>query len=175
MTLSDLRNNPFNINSIGRVISNPDDLIELLGIKLGVPPPGQLFSALVVAESGAEGKISYDDEGRTIRKWLLPPTFVAALSEKVTSALTASGLVDDYKPYDISEMVVRSSAHHSGSSRMANSEDQGVCNSACEVFGAENIFIAGGAVLAGTAYYNTGVLIGSLAFRLVDEICKRFR
>ena len=61
-------------------------------------------------------------------------------------------------------------AHHLGTARMANDEQQGVVNANCRVHGSENLFVAGSAVFPTFGFANPTLTIVALASRLAEHI-----
>ncbi len=63
--------------------------------------------------------------------------------------------------------------HHLGTTRMASSEDYGVVDENCKVFGTPDIYIAGSSVFPTTGYSNPTLTIVALAVRLADHLASR--
>ncbi len=60
----------------------------------------------------------------------------------------------------------RDVAHHLGTTRMASSEQRGVVDSSCAVFGVPNLFVAGSSVFPTAGHANPTMTIVALAVRL---------
>ena len=56
--------------------------------------------------------------------------------------------------------------HHSGTTRMAATPDEGVCDRDCRVFGVENLYLAGASVFPTSGFANPTLTILALALRL---------
>lgn len=59
-------------------------------------------------------------------------------------------------------------AHHAGTTRMANTEQHGVVDSNCQVFGIRGLFICGGSVFPTSGYANPTLTIVAMAIRIAD-------
>jgi choline dehydrogenase-like flavoprotein len=62
--------------------------------------------------------------------------------------------------------------HHMGGTRMAASEEEGVVDKNCQVFGSENLYIAGSSVFVRGAHVNPTLTIVQLSLRLADHLAK---
>jgi choline dehydrogenase-like flavoprotein len=60
--------------------------------------------------------------------------------------------------------------HHMGTARMADSRENGYVDANCQVFGADNLFIASSAVFTTSGYANPTLSIVALAARLADYL-----
>jgi len=65
---------------------------------------------------------------------------------------------------------LRDVAHHMGTTRMADSENRGVVDADCRVFGVPNLFIAGSSVFPTGGQANPTLTIVALALRLADHL-----
>ena len=65
--------------------------------------------------------------------------------------------------------------HHCGTTRMADSPESGVVDSNCQVFGIDNLFIAGSSVFPTIGYANPTLSIVALAVRLSDHLKAQLR
>lgn len=63
--------------------------------------------------------------------------------------------------------------HPIGTTRMGSSEETGVVDSNCEVFGVAGLYIAGSSVFPTSGYGNPTLLLVALALRLADHIALR--
>jgi len=61
-------------------------------------------------------------------------------------------------------------AHHIGTTRMASNNSQGVVDHNCQVFGINNLFIAGSSVFPTGGYVNPTLTIVALSLRLADHL-----
>lgn len=62
--------------------------------------------------------------------------------------------------------------HHVGTTRMAASEDEGVVDIHCRVFGTEDLYVAGSSVFSTGGYANPTLTICALALRLAEHLAK---
>jgi choline dehydrogenase-like flavoprotein len=70
----------------------------------------------------------------------------------------------DWKSY------VGDASHHIGTTRMSNSEIDGVVNTDCQVFGVNNLYIAGSSVFPTSGHSNPTSTLIALAFRLGEHL-----
>ncbi len=63
--------------------------------------------------------------------------------------------------------------HHSGTTRMASDAGSGVVDANCQVFGVENLSVAGSSVFPTIGYANPTLTIVALALRLADHLKTR--
>jgi choline dehydrogenase-like flavoprotein len=68
------------------------------------------------------------------------------------------------------EANFRDVAHHLGTTRMATSEQYGVVDANCAVFGVPNLFMAGGSVFSTAGHANPTLTIVALAVRLAGHL-----
>ncbi|MDA7723362.1 GMC oxidoreductase [Pseudomonadales bacterium] len=176
--LSDLRNNLLSLKLYWRLLTNYDDIFEIISMKIGLNFPTRYYHLLMVAEQGPSMSCavwSDTDSSTFYRKWLIDDkhitTYEAAfrklvsqLSDKVTTARTFSDWQEN----------VFSSSHHSGTARMALTPKDGVCDKNALVFGFNNLFISDGSAIPATGTANTGLTIAALAIKLGDHIREKF-
>ena len=62
--------------------------------------------------------------------------------------------------------------HHSGTTRMASTPDDGVVDNNCKVFGVENLYVAGASVFPTSGFANPTLTILVLSLRLGDHIAR---
>jgi choline dehydrogenase-like flavoprotein len=65
--------------------------------------------------------------------------------------------------------------HQCGGARMAHTEEKGVVDSNCKVFGTENLYVAGAAVFPSSSFANPTYTAMALAHRLSDYLIERHR
>ena len=65
------------------------------------------------------------------------------------------------------------SAHHNGTTRMADEPSRGVVDRNCRVFGVENLFIAGASVFPTSGFVNPTETRVALSFRIADHLKSR--
>ncbi len=63
--------------------------------------------------------------------------------------------------------------HHIGTTRMAATEEQGVTDPDCRVFGSENLFLAGSSVFPSAGHANPTAPIIALSLRLADHLARQ--
>ncbi len=63
--------------------------------------------------------------------------------------------------------------HHAGTTRMAADPAHGVVDPACQVFGVDNLYVAGSSVFPTSGYANPTLTIVALAIRLSDTLQQR--
>ena len=63
--------------------------------------------------------------------------------------------------------------HHHGTTRMATTPADGVVDPHCQVFGVENLYVAGSSVFPTSGYANPTLTIVALAIRLADTLTQR--
>jgi choline dehydrogenase-like flavoprotein len=80
------------------------------------------------------------------------------------------GRVNSYYTSGIHLTKMRNGWHHMGTTRMASSDQKGVVDSNCKVFGINNLYIAGSSVFATSSYANPTFTIVALALRLTKHI-----
>lgn len=64
-------------------------------------------------------------------------------------------------------------AHHIGTTRMANNVNEGVVNSECAVHGIPNLYVASSSVFPTTGFANPTLTIVALAIRIADQLKKQ--
>ena len=67
-------------------------------------------------------------------------------------------------------MSFTDASHHIGTTRMGISDNYGVVNRDCKVFGIENLFIAGSSVFPTSGFANPLLTSVALALRLCDHL-----
>lgn len=60
--------------------------------------------------------------------------------------------------------------HHIGTTRMSSSAREGVVNTDCQVFGVENLYIAGSSIFPTSGHSNPTATLIALAFRLAEHL-----
>ena len=170
--LSDLRNSPYNLKNYFSLFRNLDDIFEILSFKFGIKVPTNKYAVLMVAEQPLESNssISYDIQSRmTYRKWILDKNYFDLLENAIKEFILELGSnVLSSKIYPSWASNITSSAHHSGTARMSNSPEAGVCDLNCKIYGLDNVYICDGSLIPGSGYANTGLTIAALAIRLAQ-------
>jgi choline dehydrogenase-like flavoprotein len=93
---------------------------------------------------------------------------VDQIAERIDLALSQAGLGNLERL--ISAPVDLNAHHHAGTTRMGRSEQDGVVDTDCRVFGADDIYVAGASVFPTAGYANPVLTIVALAIRLADHI-----
>jgi choline dehydrogenase-like flavoprotein len=77
---------------------------------------------------------------------------------------------------DLAVLTEATDAYHQcGGARMAHTEEKGVVDSNCKVFGTENLYVAGAAVFPSSSFANPTYTAMALAHRLSDYLVERHR
>lgn len=177
--LSNLRNNPYSVRNYVKLVSNGGDLIDLLSFKFGMHVKTTRFSLLMVSGIAVNGNVSVhsDSSGGTVfRNWEISSEYVRAADRAIRRIVEKLGGVgSDFEVYTDWASVVQSSAHHSGTARMASCPRDGVCNANNLVFGSNRIYICDGSVIPDSGYANTGLTIAALALRLSNHLEGEFQ
>jgi choline dehydrogenase-like flavoprotein len=100
-------------------------------------------------------------------------TFISLFKERLeTSGLGTFHLSDGDKEFLTHPELQQfnSNSHNIGTTRMAESPEQGVVNPNCKVHGVENLFIAGSSVFPTSSHANPTLMIIALALRLADHL-----
>jgi choline dehydrogenase-like flavoprotein len=63
--------------------------------------------------------------------------------------------------------------HQAGGLRMANTADEGVVDSSCQVFGVQNLYVASSAVFPTSSFSNPTMTTIALSIRIADEVSKK--
>ena len=86
----------------------------------------------------------------------------------VAEALQKLGYGEDFRHQGAT--ITAPGDHHMGTARMATTREQGYVDVNCQVFGADNLFIASSAVFTTSGYANPTLTIIALAARLADYL-----
>lgn len=171
-SLNDLRNKPLALKNYIRLMSNFDDILDILSFKLGIAVPTTHFSLLMVAgQPPSTHRAIYEEAqtGRIIRDWRFSDDYLATLRGAIAAMLARlSPVIGDICLHDDWVATVQSSAHHSGTARMGLTAADGVCNTDGKVFGLPNLFVCDGSLIPDSGYANTGLTIAALALRMAD-------
>src|SRR5262249_53944015 len=152
--LVNLRNAPFKLSSLMQFATSADDIRELISFKLGLQLPTDYYVLRLVASELPDSRRSiYVNEatGGIARDWHLTDHYVESLDNLLQQLVTRlGGMVVESRFFDGWGRTLHSAAHHSGTCRMSVSEKDGVCDSACGIYGVANAYICDGSVLPGT-------------------------
>jgi len=175
--LSSIRNNPANIINYLRLLINWSDFLEIISFRAGINIPTKRFSLLMVAEQPASAKISIQRDpigGHIIRNWAVSEEYLQKLEMSIYGLLDSLGnQVSHYSIYPEWRKYLTSSAHHSGTARMAKNIEEGVCNKNAEVLGIKNLYVCDGSLIPSSGSTNTGLTIAALAIRLADWLKRK--
>lgn len=175
--LNDLRNFPLKINNYWRLLSQMDDLFEILSFKFGLRFPTRKYSILIVAEQPPSSNCSVwrdsDCKSKIFRQWDIDTIYISNLKDAITVFLsTISALTNNVTIFDEWDDNIFSSSHHSGTARMSKNPEEGVCDENGKVYGVTNLFICDGSLIPGSGFVNTGLTIVALAKRMRDYFLK---
>jgi choline dehydrogenase-like flavoprotein len=172
--LVNLRNSPFNLSALAALARSRDDIREVLSFKLGLQLPTDYYVLrLVASELPTEHRSVYTDEGTggIVRDWRITGHYAEKIGELLRQMFDSLGAtVSEIRFFDHWEKNLHTAAHHSGTCRMAATQDQGVCDKDCQLFGIRNAYVCDGSTLPATGYANTGLTIAALALRLSDHL-----
>ncbi len=176
--LSDLRNNPLSLKLYWSLFKNYDDIFELISFKIGLNFPTRYYHLLMVAEQAPSNFCAVwpDVDGSTFyRKWLIDDKHIATYEAAIRKLLMQfEGKLKAAKIFSNWQENIYSSSHHSGTARMALTQQDGVCDKNALVFGFNNLFICDGSAIPATGIANTGLTIAALALKLADHIYAEF-
>lgn len=171
--LNDLRNQPLNPNHYLRLLTQWDDVLDILSFKLNLRLPTTRYSILMVAEQppSPHRAISRGSDGTIHRHWSFPRPYLETLGGGIQELLRRlAPLASDPRLFPGWQSLLQSSAHHSGTARMASSPRDGVCDAHARVHGLDNLYVADGSVIPASGCANTGLTIAALALRLADHL-----
>ena len=180
--LNDLRNHPLRLKNYVKLFLKFDDLFEILSFKLGFNFPTRNFSVLMVAQQAPQPDLSIKRDnikGCITRKWILTEGYINSLDQALHKFLQilSPGLIK-YRIFSGWQNRLASSAHHSGTARMASDPNTGICNENGQVYGVDNLFICDGSMIPASGFANTGLTIAALGLKLGDylkNLCEKRR
>ena len=172
--LHELRNEPFNIRSYFRLLTHWDDVLEILSFKFGIRLPTRHYSLIMVAEQPSSDTCAIwgkDGSPTIYRKWTMSENYIATLQKSILQVLDILGnklksanIFPDWPNH------MMSSSHHSGTARMAESPNEGVCDKDGCVHGLKNLYVCDGSLIPASGFANTGLTIAALALRMADHL-----
>ena len=109
-----------------------------------------------------------DEEVQRYRKGV--QLFCGLLSQL---GLAKSRFVGDAANADWSRLGFGDAAHHMGTTRMAHTPEGGVVDANCQVFGLDNMFVAGASVFPSSDIVNPTLNLAALAARLATFVLNR--
>ena len=172
--LSNLRNFPYRLENYWRLITQLDDLFEILSFKFGFHFPTRKYSILLVAEQpkGSYCSVWKPSIGRQInRRWEIDEKYINDLKESIGLFIKAIGpIANKVTIYEKWPETLSSSSHHSGTARISSSPDNGVCDSNGKVHNIKNLYVCDGSAIPASGFVNTGLTIVALAKRMSDHL-----
>jgi choline dehydrogenase-like flavoprotein len=176
--LNDLRQSPFNPLTYLRLLLQPDDILDILSFKLGWHLPTSHYTILMVAEMPTRPERDVWSDTRSgatptvQRRWVLTDEYLQLLQGSIEELIRSLGpLVTRARVFEGWGKTLRSAAHHSGTARLSNSPDAGVCDPNAKVHGLANVFVCDGSAIPASGIANTGLTIAALALRLGQHLC----
>jgi len=170
--LTEIRNFPLRPINYWRLLSQADDICDILSFKFGFRIPTRNYSILMVAEqpSSAYRAVWKEDNGRIIRRWEFGAEYIDTINEALDSFLKSIGpVVSSARIFSNWPSKIYSSSHHSGTARISGSPEDGVINSDGRVHGLRNLYVCDGSAIPGSGFVNTGLTIAALAMKLADH------
>jgi choline dehydrogenase-like flavoprotein len=170
--LSDLRNAPLNPRHYVQLLAHSNDIVEALSLRAGINIPTRRFVLYMSAEQLPQDAVSVSGKpGAVVRDWQLDREFFNAANEAIRLLLAElAPLIERSTVFPEWPEDVQTAAHHSGTCRMAETVETGVCDRDGRVFDTSNLFVCDGSVLPNAGYANTGLTIGALALRLTEAL-----
>lgn len=172
--LNDLRNHPLRLKNYIKLLFKFDDLFEIISFKLGFNFPTRKFSVLMVAEQAPQSNLSIENSeliGCITRRWILKEDYLKSLDKALDTFLQMlTQGITQYRIFAGWQNRLASSAHHSGTARMASDPNSGVCDEHGRVYGLNNLFICDGSMIPASGFANTGLTIAALGLKLGDYL-----
>jgi hypothetical protein len=176
--LTELRNDPYNPRTYFRLVSQWDDILDILSFKFRIQLPTRHYSLLMVAEqpSSAFRAVWRNNGAKFIyRKWEIDENYISTLQKSIRQLITnLGGKVKNSTVFPSWPKNLFSSSHHSGTARMALSPEEGVCDLNGRVFGLENLYVCDGSLIPASGYANTGLTIAALALRMTNHFRNKY-
>lgn len=170
--LSDLRNFPLRPINYWRLITQVDDLFDILSFKFGLRIPTRNYSILMVAEQPATPYCAVwkDDNSVMInRRWEFTSDYISTVNEAIEYFLeTIQPTIKKSRIFPNWYDQIYSSSHHSGTARLSRTQKDGVCDINGQIHGLSNVFVCDGSLIPGSGFVNTGLTIVALAMRMAD-------
>lgn len=172
--LSDLRNFPCRLENYWRLIMQLDDLLEILSFKYGLRFPTCKYSILMVAEQPPASHCAVwrsSDDRKINRSWNMDEAYINHLKEAISLFIkTIDPMVNKVTIYENWTNAIFSSSHHSGTARISNSPNDGVCDINGKVHNINNLYICDGSIIPASGFVNTGLTIVAMAKRMSDYL-----
>lgn len=170
--LNELRNKPFNFRSYLRVFTHLDDILDILSFKFGIHLPSRYYTLFMVAEQTPSSTCSIwrDKSNHQIyRKWEFQPDYLNSLHLSIHQLFKQLTGVKNINIFSDLALNIASSAHFSGTARMSESPNYGVCDKDGRVHGMNNLYVCDGSLIPSSGSANTGLTIAALALRMADH------
>jgi hypothetical protein len=175
--ITDIRNNPLKIKNYLGILSNLDDIIEILSFKFGLVVPTKKYTLLLVTQHPAIKSLAIwkdPDSNQIFRKWQIDDVFLDGLDNSIVNFINDLGdNVLNYRMFTNWKDNIYSGSHHSGTAKMGSEDANAVCDLNCKVFNVDNLYISDASLLPGTGFVNTGLTIVALSYRLGDYLKKQ--
>lgn len=170
--INDLRNFPYNPKNYWRLLTQMDDLVDILSFKFGLRIPTKNYSILMISEQPPSPHCAvwkFDESTTIYRRWEIDALFIDDLKETIKELLRViEPLTKKVTVFERWPEAIYSSSHHSGTARLSNSHDDGVCDINGRVHGVSNLFVCDGSLIPASGFVNTGLTIVALAMRMAD-------
>jgi choline dehydrogenase-like flavoprotein len=155
-----------------KLITEIDDLLEILSFKFGLRIPTRRYSILLISEQYSDDSRGvWSENKQIIRNWKLDDAYIECLNEGLDIFIrTNSHLISKVTVFKDWSFDIFSSSHHSGTARMSISPENGVCNGDGRVHAFKNLFVCDASAIPSSGYANTGLTIVALAMRLADHL-----
>ena len=155
-----------------------DDIFDILSFRFGIRIPTNRYSLVMIAEQPADSERAVwgqkDSASRKMmlyRDWRLPPEYLETLQRAAQNFIRSQGdLVSEWRFFPDWKQTMESAAHHSGTARMSETAESGVCDQNARVHGVENVYVADGSLVPASGIANTGLTIAALALRLSSHL-----
>lgn len=178
--LYELRQNPWNPAHYFKLLSHWDDVLDILSFKFGIRLPTRHYTLLMTAQMPTADERSVWETTDpatghevTVRSWHLSDEFQADLRAAIDDVLgSLAPVLNNARVFTNWIDDIHSGAHHSGTARMSDSPETGVCDETCRVHGVSNLYVCDGSVIPASGIANTGLTIGALALRLAEHLRK---
>jgi choline dehydrogenase-like flavoprotein len=158
---------------IVRLLWHSDLLFDAINFKYGLSFSTRCVSGLVFAEQlpDENARLSPVGDGRFAVKWRVSDADRASLGRFLDAFFEDfADLFEAVRVFPDLGARLDSAGHHSGACRMARDATEGVVDADLRVFGADNLHVVDGSVLARSGHANTGLSIAALALKCCDAI-----
>ncbi len=163
-----------------RVITNPNTIRQILAYKLSLDVEFAYADLFFMTEQlpNPNSRVSLsstkDRFGYPIAEinWQLLPEDIAGMKKYFNLLLTKLFPKDYYRfTHTLNDFdwdtILTSAIHHSGTTRMAENETNGVVDKNQKVFGVDNLYITDGSIFTTAGNVNTGLTTSAFSCRLI--------